>query len=213
MVSKQVLKIRDFWRSIFLVASFIVIGGCAHDYEVTIQGQKVINQGLFEVNPLNSAWLQFPNFGYRKNSSVTDDIVYLRCPEQQVIAISRSNGSYRPKKGRTQFASYQEQERYLVEDYQEGPATIDQESFVSRAVQMNNQDAVEYEFLVSNPLRLCSRVEKTVSEIKVKMIITRYSSPAGTSGWLVFDYQSPPEVFDRNVAEFDQMVQSFQFTK
>ena len=215
MVFKPGFSSQDILKSICVVASLIVFCGCAHDYGVTLQDQKVINKGIYEVNSLNRTWLRIPNFGGHTiySSSMTDDIVYLRCPEQQVIAITRATGGYLPKKDRTQFASYQEQERYLVEDYHEGAGTIVQNSFVSRAIQLDNQDAVEYEFLVSNPLRLCSRVEKKIDQVREKMIITRYSSPTGKSGWLVFDYQSPPDIFDQNVADFDQMVQSFQFTK
>ena len=215
MLFKPDFNSQGLLRFLWVFAIFIGIGGCAQDHGITIQDQAVVNEGLYEVRILDNPWLRIPNFGGHTvyALSVRDDIVYLRCPEQQVIAISRTSGQRHAKKGRTQFALFPERARYLVEDLNEDAGMIIQEPVVSRTVELNNNEAIEFEYVVSNPLRLCSRVGKSTEKIKVKMIITRFWRPFGNGGWLVFSYKSPPEMFDQSVAEFDKMVQSFRFTE
>lgn len=215
MVFERGSNSQDYLRCLFVLAILFLIDGCAHDHGITIQDQKVIKEGLYEVQALDNTWLQIPNFGGHTIyvSSDRDDIVYLRCPDQQLVAIIRADNRRHPKRFRNVSPTFEEAARYFVEDYNEDAGTIVQESIVSHAMQLNDTDAIEFEYLVSNPLRLCSRVDKDLAQIKVKMIITKYWRPGGDGGMIALIYKSPPETFDQKIGEFNQMVQSFRFTK
>lgn len=77
---------------------------------IIIQDEKIINKGLYEVNTLGREWLRSINLAHNSDYgvSVTDDVVYFRCPNQQLIGISRATYQHRLEKGRKFFPSQEE---------------------------------------------------------------------------------------------------------
>lgn len=201
----------------------VVVGGCAPS--VVIKDQEVIKGGLYKVDTLSNAWVRIPSGSdiIDERSSLTRDIIYLRCPGQQVAQIARAN-YLGPglKNGRPSFEarSFEELVVGFFTDNRAVLRTTIKELLSHRTVQLGEHKAVELEYISqAKPLGFCTTAEEISGSIKAKAIVidNGKSLKPLSGGWfkrmIILSYAGPPETYDEAVEEFDQMVQSFRLIK
>ena len=146
-------------------------------------------------------------------SQITDDALFLKCPDEQTIQVTRV---WDEKPGPYLIADAQNERRRVFRDVMNDAMVIMDEPFSIQPVNVNNREATEFDYLVSDVPRLCSHSVGFDGKMKSRAIILhgRGSSKFAMGGqfdYILLIYTSPADRFDQSLKVFEQMVQTFTF--
>jgi hypothetical protein len=211
-----------FGPTLWFLVLGIELAGCAGFYG-PVQGQAAfVNEGItferyYRVEAPEGGWLKKLNLSPSPDrsikSQITDDALFLKCPDEQTIQVTRV---WDEKPGPYLIADAQD-ERRRVFNAVVIDAMVNMGGLLStQYVKVNNRDATEFDYLVSGVPRLCSNSAGFDGTLKSRAIVVHgkgssFNSVGGKYDYILLIYASPADRFDQSSQAFEQMVQSFMF--
>jgi hypothetical protein len=205
---------------LFCILIFAIgMAGCARvgpmPGQSTFENDGIAFERYYRVEAPEGGWLRMinlrPSPDHSIKSQITDDALFLKCPDEQTIRVTRVYYDTSSLHNSDEFLSRQGAFNVMVND-----AMVNMGGLLStQYVKVSNRDATEFDYLVSGVPRMCSNSAGFDGTLKSRAIVVHgkgsSNSVGGKYDYILLIYASPADRFDQSSQAFEQMVQSFMF--
>lgn len=199
-----------------------MIQGCNPVRPFIVNGTKIENKGLYEIENLGDRWDRVFLKTVKSNPhwALINDISYIRCPNSQIVVIMKAvckpidRGEKKIKKDDFENSAL----NFIFDLFKARRINkVSPELLSHQKIKINNTEGIEATFETKEPLG-CDKSNQEEREVLTKFVVLNrgdimafWSWGTNSPKWMIFWYASPVEEFDNGLAEFDKMVQSFRF--